>query len=76
MKRSRHEITRDILKVCRKGARKTHIVYRANLNFSIINDYLKNLLDGELLIPEGPFYRTTPEGVQYMELFEDLSNLL
>ena len=39
-KRSSYEISADILKVALRGAKKSHIVYQANLNFSIVKGYL------------------------------------
>lgn len=40
MKRSREEISSQILKICLDGAIKTKIVYQANLNFRTANSYL------------------------------------
>jgi predicted transcriptional regulator len=35
-RRSNIEISADILKVALHGAKKSHIVYRANLNFEVV----------------------------------------
>ena len=43
MKRNNLDICADILRVSRGGAKKTHIVYRANLNFKIVKGYLTRL---------------------------------
>ena len=48
MKRSRTDIAVDILKVANNGAKKTHIVYRTNLNFNIACEYLETLREKEL----------------------------
>ena len=38
MRRNDLDICADILKVSKAGAKKTHIVYRANLNFKIVKN--------------------------------------
>ncbi|MCK5626233.1 hypothetical protein KAI11_05190, partial [Candidatus Bathyarchaeota archaeon] len=38
-RRSDLEISADILKVALHGAKKSHIVYRANLNFEVVKKY-------------------------------------
>jgi len=48
-RRNDMEICHDILKVTQGGARKTRIVYRANLNFKIVKKYLQRLLEGDLI---------------------------
>ena len=48
MRRSRFEIIGKILSLATDGTKKTPIVYRANLNFNVVNRYLN------LLIKEGP----------------------
>jgi predicted transcriptional regulator len=68
-KRSNVEISADILKVAVDGAKKSHLVYQANLNFEIINGYLKELTSSGLLI--GPLtgsklYTTTEKGIAFI----------
>ncbi|MCW4040749.1 MAG: winged helix-turn-helix domain-containing protein, partial [Candidatus Bathyarchaeota archaeon] len=43
MRRDKIEIFADILKVAKNGAKKTHIVYKANLNFSTLKNHIKRL---------------------------------
>ncbi len=43
--RGRLEIIVDLLEICREEAIRTHLVYKANLNFKILRRYLKTLLD-------------------------------
>jgi predicted transcriptional regulator len=74
-KRSNLEISADILRVALHGARKSHIVYQANLNFSIIKDYLKELTSSGLLQcsgPRGNLYTTTEKGVAFINYFDGL----
>jgi predicted transcriptional regulator len=43
------EIIEFILLMCENGARKTHVMYRCNLNSKQINQYLQFLLDSGML---------------------------
>ena len=66
-------ISADILKVARKGAKKTHIIYKANLNFLVVKKYLKLLQHTKLLtLTENRIYRTTEKGVEYINHFDSL----
>jgi predicted transcriptional regulator len=72
-KRSDIEISAAILHVARNGAKKSHIVYKANLNFKIGKKYLDLLITSGLL--RGPeddnrIFRTTEKGVDYINYFK------
>jgi predicted transcriptional regulator len=74
-KRSSYEISADILKVALRGARKSHIVYQANLNFAIIKDYLHDLIRSGLL--RGPMngrklYTTTQKGIAFINYIDGM----
>lgn len=71
MKRGSLEILHDILEVAVDGSRKSHIVYKANLNFNIVKEYLTTLIKNGLLERDGNVYTTTPKGVTYMNNFGD-----
>ncbi|MBA7481987.1 hypothetical protein ES707_17467 [subsurface metagenome] len=71
-----YDISADILKVAMKGARKSHIIYKANLNFLIVKKYLKLLQNAELLTRTGRIYRTTEKGVKYINHFNRLKEYL
>ena len=74
-KRNKLEITADILRVAVGGARKSHIVYQANLNFQIIKNYLKELINSGLLqspINGSKLYTTTEKGLQYINYYEGM----
>jgi predicted transcriptional regulator len=74
-KRSNFEISADILKVAMGGARKSHIVYKANLNFQIIKNYLKDLINSGLLqypTNGSKLYTTTEKGIQYINYYEGM----
>jgi predicted transcriptional regulator len=49
MKRSRDNIISEILDICTKGANKTQIVYKANLNFRTVNPYIDLLIKNKLI---------------------------
>ena len=77
-RRNKLDIYADILEVALKGALKTHIVGKANLNFRLIPPYLKTLLDRGLLSKtRKPFksryiYRTTPNGIEFLWNYQAL----
>lgn len=66
------EIMRDVLEVCLRGASKTKIVYKANLNFTRLNKYLGMLLSlGFVAEDDDPagsvVYKTTEAGVSFLK---------
>ncbi len=74
-RRSRLEIIAEILKRARKGAKKTRIVYGANLNFKMLNEYLAELEAAGLIKhseANGGLVRTTEKGNEYLEWFRGL----
>ena len=70
MRRCDFEICADLLRVARGGARKTQLVYRANLNFKVVKKYLSVLLRNGLLEVDPPFYSSTEKGEEFLRLFE------
>jgi predicted transcriptional regulator len=74
-KRSNLEISADILKVAIGGAKKSHLVYQANLNFAIIKDYLENLSRSGLLATPAngsKLYTTTDKGIAFVNYVKGL----
>lgn len=73
-------IMAEILEVAIDGALKTQLMYRANLSFAQLNEYLKLLLDMKLLdiVQNGgkTFYKTTAKGLRYIQSFKDIRDLL
>jgi predicted transcriptional regulator len=79
MKRSREEIISQILEICKNGASKTKIVYRANLNFRTVNPYLDLLIKNDLIqVNEGRamLYETTPKGIRLLESIKQINDKL
>jgi len=74
-RRNNLDICADILRVARIGAKKTRIVYRANLNFNIVKSYLQELKEKGLLKQEDGLFITTSKGSQYLEQYEVLRSL-
>ena len=72
-RRSNVDIIADILRVAKRGARKTRIVYGANLNFKLLNEYLEKLEKAGLITntsEEGTIFKTTEKGRKYLEHYE------
>ena len=72
-RRTNDKITSHILKLCKKGASKTRIVYQANLNSASAKPYIENLINNGLVeeVPVGSkvIYKTTPKGVELSRVF-------
>jgi len=82
-RRDRHEIIAEILKTAVNGKIKTHIMYRAKLSYSQINEYLPLLVEKGFLentkVMRGKqralVYRTTSRGLQFMDNLDSLHKL-
>jgi len=75
MRRNDLDICADILKVSKAGAKKTHIVYRANLNFKIVKKYLSRLIDNGFLMDgsDNGIFVTTEKGSDFLEQYARLT---
>ena len=72
IKRDKLKILLEILEIGKTPVKKTHILYKANINFHQLTKYLDLLLSLQMLEEIGePYkgYRTTEKGRQMMELF-------
>jgi len=78
-RRSRTEVIIDILTEASRGANKTRIMYRANLNFCRFNRYFSKLMEEGLIIasdnPGGIVYQTTEKGRKLLNLLRSASEL-
>ncbi|WP_406661156.1 winged helix-turn-helix domain-containing protein [Methanolobus sp. ZRKC3] len=72
IRRSRLDITLEILKLAMNGAKKTQIVYGANLNSTIANKYLTRLEDKALIIHDDGLFLTTDKGRLYKDMASEL----
>lgn len=79
-RRDRLYIIAEILGVARDGSLKTQIMYRANLSFAQLSEYLSFLLRIKLLKAteesERTVYKTTPKGIKFLQSYEEISSLL
>ena len=73
MKRGRFDIIGSILLICKNGAKKTEIVYGANLNFKNAEVYLKWLNDREMIMKEGRFFSITSKGSELLSNLQSTS---
>ncbi len=62
-KRCREEIISQILEICCLSARKTAIVYKANLNFRVVNPYIEMLSRNGLIEVDEGSYKITSRGM-------------
>jgi predicted transcriptional regulator len=74
MKRNYLDIYVDILRAAMSGAKKTHIVYRANLNFKVVRMYIDRLIDTGMLSPaeDSRDYKTTRRGIEFLDQYNEL----
>ena len=79
-RRDRLYIIAEILAIAKDGSLKTQIMYRANLSFAQLNEYLNFLLKRDLIKVDTEnvktLYKTTSKGIKYLENYEEISNLL
>ena len=74
------EISRDILNVAMHGAKKTEMVYQANLNFDIIKKYIRSLEEAgmihiEPLNSRSKLFTTTEKGRLFVKSIEETMNI-
>ena len=79
--RNRMEIVANLLTIAKTGALKTHLMYKANLSYLMVTEYL-NFLCGSGLVKETldeegttKLYQTTVKGTKYLEVYESLQNI-
>jgi len=79
-RRDRLYIIAEILEVALEGVLKTQVMYKANLSFAQLNEYLHLMLDLNLLElsknTERHVYKTTQKGVRYLESYRKIKELL
>jgi len=71
MRRNNLDIYADILNISRNGAKKTQIVYKANLSFAIMKKHIQALSDRGLIEESGRLYFTTERGVNYLDQYRE-----
>jgi len=78
-RRNNLEITAEILQIAEKGAKKTHIVYGANLNHKYLEHYLTKLEEQELItrnVEPGNKIKTTKKGLLFTQQYKTLTQFI
>jgi len=75
-KRNRLEVIRDILTVIKQKSgtvKPTHILYKSNLSYAMMEEYLGELIDKEFIVEEicvgHKKYSITEKGIQYLNKY-------
>ena len=66
-RRVRHDIIMEILKIARKGAKKTNIMFKARLSHFQLEKYLSALEKGNFIVEESRVWKTTENGLIVIE---------
>jgi len=81
--RNRLSIINDILTIANEGSKKTHIMYRANLSYDQLNEYLDFLVGNGLIAKvedtqyEGSMlFRATDKGREFLKTYSKLQEVL
>jgi len=79
-RRDKLYIIAEILDIAKDGVLKTQIMYRANLSFTQLNDYLEfmlkvNLID-KIVERDKEIYKATPKGLDFLQRYRELTGLL
>jgi predicted transcriptional regulator len=73
-------IIATILEIARDGSLKTQIMYRANLSFTQLNDYLRFMLKISLLERilqnDRETYRATEKGIDFLQRYREIHSLM
>jgi len=75
------EIVANILDIARAGALKTHLMYKANLSYMVVSQYLDYLSKADLIREtfddQGmvKLYQTTTRGLKYLQVYDSLQSI-
>ena len=71
--RGKLDIIADILQVVRQNAKKTQIMYQANLSYKVMQRYLSDITAASLISFEATeqCYVLTPKGQDFLEAYKD-----
>ena len=68
------QIIGDILNAVGDGAKKTRIMYIANLSYKLLGKYLDKTADAGLINQNNDLYKVTEKGQVFLERFDDFSS--
>ena len=71
--RGRLDIIADVLQVVSQNAKKTQIMYQANLSYKVLQRYLRNISAASLIafVLEEQCYVLTSKGQEFLEAYKD-----
>lgn len=72
--RGRLEIIVDVLNVATKGAKKTKIMYIANLSYRLLEKYLEETVELGFMCFNNNCYEVTEKGRTFLEKYNDFSS--
>jgi predicted transcriptional regulator len=72
--RRRFQIIADIIHVAEKGAKKTKIMYFANLSYKLLQKYLDDSLRVGFIQESGDGYESTDKGRLFLEKYAEFSS--
>jgi predicted transcriptional regulator len=79
-RRDRLHIIADILVTAKSGSVKTQIMYKANLTFVQLNEYLSYLLETNLIVSteerDRTIYKVTPKATRFLRNYAEIRDLL
>lgn len=79
-RRDKLYIIAEILEIAKEGILKTQIMYRANLSFTQLNEYLKFMLKINLLEKkfrnDKEIYKTTEKGLDFLQRYQEIIDML
>ena len=75
--RGRLDIIADILRVASRNAKKTQIMYQANLSYKVLQRYLAEIIEASLISfeDEKRCYMLTAKGRDFLEAYEEYSEI-
>lgn len=79
-RRDKLYIMAEILEIAKEGVLKTQIMYRANLSFTQLKDYLAFMLEINLLEKTKQngkdIYKATEKGIDFLQRYRQITELL
>ncbi len=70
------DIYSEILSLSEHGAKKTQIVYRANLNFNIAKKHIDALMERGFVEKNARLYFTTERGKKFVENYRQIKSMV
>jgi len=73
--RDRLDIIADILNVASRDAKKTKIMYQANLSYKVLQRYLNEIIEASLVKfqNQDQCYKLTYKGQEYLDAYKEFS---